>query len=109
VSLWIAFDESTFCIYTEHMEFTWSEAKRATNIKTHGLDFVDAKSVFAGATYTFEDDRFSYGEQRFVTLDMLAGINVSVVHTENDHEIRIISFRKASKRESQIYFDAIQN
>ena len=91
------------------MEFTWSEAKRATNIKAHGLDFVDAQSVFEGMTYTFEDDRFSYGEQRFVTLGLLAGITVSVVHTENEHEISIISFRKATKRESQIYFDAIQN
>jgi uncharacterized DUF497 family protein len=91
------------------MEFTWSEAKRAANIKTHGLDFVDAQSVFEGLTYTFEDDRFSYGEQRFVTLGLLAGIPVSVVHTESEYEIRIISFRKATKRESQIYFDAIQN
>ena len=91
------------------MEFTWSEAKRATNLKTHGLDFVDAPRVFEGATYTFEDDRFSYGEQRFVTLGLLAGIPVSVVHTESDHEIRVISFRKATSRETQIYFDAIQN
>ena len=91
------------------MEFTWSEAKRAANIKAHGLDFVDAQSVFEGLTYTFEDDRFSYGEQRFVTLGLLAGIPVSVVHTESKYEIRIISFRKATKRESQIYFDAIQN
>ena len=91
------------------MEFTWSETKRATNIKDHGLDFIDAQSVFEGMTYTFEDDRFSYGEQRFVTLGLLAGITVSVVHTENEHEIRTISFRKATKRESQIYFDAIQN
>ena len=60
-------------------------------------------------TYTFEDDRFSYGEQRFVTLGLLAGITVSVVHTESENEIRIISFRKATKRESQIYVDAIQN
>jgi len=60
-------------------------------------------------TYTFEDDRFSYGEQRFVTLGLLAGITISVVHTENELGIRIISFRKATKRESQIYFDAIQN
>jgi len=92
-----------------HLEFTWSEAKRAANIKAHGLDFVDAQSVFEGVTYTFEDDRFSYGEQRFVTLGLIAGIAVSVVHTENEYEIRIISFRKATKRESQIYFDAIQN
>jgi len=91
------------------MEFTWSQAKRASNIKTHRLDFIDAQSVFDGMTYTFEDDRFSSDEQRFVTLGLLAGISVSIVHTENEHEIRIISFRKATKRESQIYFDAIQN
>jgi len=91
------------------MEFTWSEVKRASNIKDHGIDFVDAQSVVDGLTYTFKDDRFSYSEQRFVTLGLLAGVPVSVVHTENDHEIRIISFRKASKRESQIYFHAIQN
>ena len=91
------------------MEFTWSEAKRAANLKAHGLDFVDAALVFEGTTYTFEDDRFSYGEQRFVTLGLLAGVPVSIIHTESDHEIRIISFRKATKRESQIYFDEIQN
>ena len=83
--------------------------KRATNLTVHGLDFVDASRVFEGATYTFEDDRFSYGEQRFVTLGLLAGIPVSVVHTESEHEIRVISFRKATKREAQIYFDAIQD
>ena len=91
------------------MEFIWSETKRAANIKFHGLDFLDARSVFEGVTFTFEDDRFAYGEQRFVTLGMLAGVPVSVVHTENEHEIRVISFRKATKRESKIYFDEIQN
>ena len=91
------------------MEFTWSETKRAANIKAHGLDFVDAASAFEGMTFTFEDDRFSYAEQRFVTLGLLAGLTVSVVHTENEYEIRVISFRKATKRESQIYFDEIQN
>ena len=79
------------------------------NIKAHCLDFVDAASVFESVTFTFEDDRFSYGEQRFVTLGLLAGVTVSVVHTENENEIRVISFRKASKRESQIYDDKIKN
>ena len=65
--------------------------------------------VFESGTFTFEDDRFSYGEQRFVTLGMFAGIPVSIVHTEHEHEIRVISFRKATKRESQIYFNEIQN
>ena len=91
------------------MEFTWSERKRSLNLKEHGIDFIDARRVFEGLTYTFEDDRFSYGEQRFVTLGLLAGIPVSIAHTENDHEIRVISFRKATSREAKIYFSEIQN
>ena len=91
------------------MEFTWSERKRAVNLKEHGLDFVDAPSVFDGLTYTFEDARFSYGEQRLITLGLLAGIPVSIVHTENDHEIRVISFRKATNREAQAYFNEVKN
>ena len=102
-------DDTTICIYIKRMKFTWSPAKCEANIKAHGLDFADAPSVFEGVTFTFEDDRFGYGEQRFVTLGLLVGIPVSVVHTENEHEIRIISFRKATKRESQIYFDEIKN
>jgi uncharacterized protein len=57
-----------------------------------------------GLTFTFEDDRFSYGEQRFVTLGLLAGVPVSIAHTETEYEIRIISFRKATNREKNIYF-----
>ena len=91
------------------MYFSWSEAKRARNLRAHGIDFADAEQVFRGVTYTFEDDRFAYGEQRFVTLGLLAGIPVSIVHTESEHEIRIISFRKATKRETEIYFRSIQD
>ncbi len=80
-----------------------------TNLKSHGLDFVDAPRVFEGPTFTFEDDRFSYREQRFVTLGLLAGISVSIVHTESEHEIRVISFRKATQREAHIYFNEIKN
>ena len=91
------------------MQFTWSERKRAINIKEHGLDFVDAPAVFVGFTFTFEDARFAYGEQRFETLGLLAGVPVSIVHTETDDEIRIISFRKATKREANLYFSQIQD
>jgi uncharacterized DUF497 family protein len=91
------------------MEFSWSERKRSLDLKEHGLDFVDAIAVFSGLTFTFEDDRFSYSEQRFITLGLLAGVPVSITHTETSDEIRIISFRKATKREEQIYFFRIQN
>ena len=91
------------------MRFTWSERKRAVNLREHGLDFGDAPIVFEGLTFTYEDDRFAYGEQRFVTLGLLAGIRVSIVHTESEHEIRIISFRKATRGEAQIYFRKVQD
>jgi hypothetical protein len=61
IPLALPVDASTPCIYTGVMEFTWSEAKRTANLKAHGLDFVDAPLVFDGVTFTFEDDRFSYG------------------------------------------------
>ena len=91
------------------MDFAWSPRKRALNLDRHGLDFIDAVSVFEGETFTYEDDRFSYGEQRFITLGLLAGVPVSIVHTETEHEIRIISFRKATRHEQGLYFQAIAN
>lgn len=91
------------------MRYSWSEGKRARNLKDHGIDFADAPRVFEGSTLTFEDDRFVYAELRFVTLGFLAGIPVSVVHTESEHEIRIISFRKATKREAQTLFASLQD
>ena len=84
------------------MRFTWDEAKRKRNLKDHGLDFVDAEQVFNGPTFTYEDDRFHYEEQRLVTLGLFKGIPVSIVHTETRDHIHIISFRKATRRETTI-------
>ena len=72
-----------------------------------GLDFVDAPRVFDGPTYTYEDDRFDYSEQRFVTLGILDEFVVSIVHTETSRTIRIISLRKATKHEQAIFFKNI--
>ena len=102
-------DGHTYRIYIRAMEFTWSEAKRAANLKAHGLDFVDVLRVFGGLTYSYEDDRFSYAEQRFITLGLLAGTPVSIVHTETEYEIRVISFRKATSREAAIFFNEVQD
>jgi uncharacterized protein len=90
-----------------NMRFTWSEAKRKANVATHGLDFSDARQVFEGLTLTYEDDRFDYREQRLVTLGLLDGVPVSIVHTEKPGVIRIISFRKATRNEQKILFQSI--
>jgi uncharacterized protein len=89
------------------MRFTWSDAKRKLNIEQHGFDFVDAQRVFEGPTYTYEDDRFDYPEQRFVTFGILDEFVVSIVHTESSRMIRIISLRKATKHEQTIFFKSI--
>ncbi|HEY4595771.1 MAG TPA: BrnT family toxin [Thermoanaerobaculia bacterium] len=87
------------------MRFTWDEAKRDANLRKHGLDFADAPEVFAGPTCTVEDSRLAYGEQRLMTLGFLRGLAVSILHTETDYEIRIISFRNATKRETDFLFE----
>ncbi|OGT30165.1 MAG: hypothetical protein A2W28_01920 [Gammaproteobacteria bacterium RBG_16_51_14] len=91
------------------MRFSWTEVKRTLNLRQHGFDFVDAPGVFDGFTYTYEDDRFNYPEQRFVTLGVLKGLVVSIVHTETPQQIRIISFRKATKHEQTIFFKNLQD
>jgi uncharacterized DUF497 family protein len=91
------------------MRFLWDERKRAKNLKSHGFDFVDAPRVFEGVTFTYEDDRIEYGEQRFVTLGFLGGVAVSIVHTEAAESIRVISFRKATRHEEAILFQSIKD
>ena len=87
--------------------FTWSEAKRVANLAKHGFDFLDAERVFGGEIVTTEDTRFWYGERRYLTFGLLHQTVVSIVHTENAQEIRIVSFRKATRREISIYFEEI--
>ena len=89
------------------MRFEWDEAKRRFNIHRHGIDFIAARVVFAGETITLLDDRFNYREARFLSLGLLWGRVVAVAHTETDGIIRIISIRKASKNEKNIYFEEI--
>lgn len=90
-----------------HMRLTWDPLKRRSNLKVHHIDFIDAEKVFAGPTFTFEDDPFAYGERRLVTLGLLEGIPVSIVHTEDENEIRVISFRKATPKEVAILLENI--
>ena len=89
------------------MNFEWDNTKRKTNIEKHGIDFIDAPIIFSGYTITIEDDRYDYGEERFVTFGILDGRVVAVVHTETENLIRIISIRKATKNEEKEYFSQI--
>ncbi|QZZ21394.1 BrnT family toxin [Leptothermofonsia sichuanensis E412] len=91
------------------MKFTWDENKRQSNLGKHGFDFADAALVFEGATFTFEDDRYSYSEQRFITLGLLHDKVVVIAHTEVGDEVRVISMREGTKREQIIFFQSLSN
>ncbi|MEJ2748935.1 MAG: BrnT family toxin [Anaerolineae bacterium] len=92
------------------MRFEWDESKRQANIRKHGIDFLDAIQIFDGYTFSYEDNRFDYGEQRFITLGILIANVIVVIHTfiEND-TIRIISARKATKYEQKRFISSLSN
>jgi uncharacterized DUF497 family protein len=85
------------------MQYEWDEAKNRKNVSKHGLRFEDAEVVLSGPCVTFEDDRFDYGEERFITLGLLAGRLVVVAHSPREEGTRIISMRKANRSEQKIY------
>jgi uncharacterized DUF497 family protein len=94
------------CAYFKLMRIVWDEIKRPLNLRKHGLDFADARVVFDGVTYTREDTRFEYDEQRFITIGLLGSTVAVIAHAETRKEIRIISMRKATRREKAIYFES---
>jgi uncharacterized DUF497 family protein len=86
------------------MRYTSDPRKKAANLKKHGYDFDDAPRVIESASaVTFEDRRFQYNEQRFITLGVLRGDVVVIATAETDQEIRVISMRKAQRHEKEIY------
>jgi uncharacterized DUF497 family protein len=89
------------------MKFEWNEEKRQSNARKHGIDFVDAVEIFEGVTVMVEDDRFDYGERRFISIGLARERVIVVVHTEEAGIIRLISARKATKYEARKYFERI--
>lgn len=92
------------------MEFEWDENKNRANITKHGIDFEQAKAVFDDPDLlTYVDDRFEYGEAREISVGLMPLVTqgqslvVVVVHIDRDGITRIISARKATKRERRLY------
>ena len=84
--------------------YEWDEAKREANLRKHGLDFVDADSVYENPNkITFAV--LGRGEARWLDMALveLNGIVLALVYTVRGYNIRIISFSKASRKERRIY------
>src|SRR4051812_47912656 len=92
------------------MRFEWDEAKNRANHRKHGLDFADARQVFDNPLFVEPDTREPYTEERFIGLGTLHARVVVIAFAERGEQtIRVISLRKANKREQKQYAKAIQN
>ena len=94
------------------LRFSWDERKNKTNQKKHGISFEEAQTVFfdENAIEYYDPDN-SEDEDRFLMLGLSRRIRVLVVSyclREEGDEIRIISSRKATKKEQEIYFGGKQ-
>ena len=63
-----------------------SEAKNRSNFAKHGRNFAGAERVLTAPCVTFADDRFDYGEERLVSLGLLAARVVIVAHAPRGDE-----------------------
>ena len=92
------------------MRYEWDETKRRINLQQHGIDFADIPNLFIGEIVVLEDDRYDYGESRFLAFGLLAGRLIAVAYTARGEDvIRLISARKANKHETDQYYAQITN
>ena len=81
------------------MRITYDPAKRDLTLATRGLDFEDARLVFAGPCFEVEDLRQDYGECRMICFGYLVDRLVVVGYTPRGADRHIFSMRKANDRE----------
>jgi uncharacterized DUF497 family protein len=94
------------------MYFTWDDSKSRSNRAKHRISFEIATLVFEDPHALSVFDRLVDGEERWHTIGLAGGIAVVlVVHTWRDQAgeegIRIISARKATLRERNLYEEAL--
>ncbi len=91
------------------MKFTWDRKKEASNIKKHGVSFEQASYVFADPfALNSYDELHSEDEERWVLLGKSLNETILlIVHTFRDDNgkefVRIISARKATRKEEKVY------
>ena len=86
--------------------FVWDDEKQKINIKKHGITFEEAATVFDDANALVRDDPDHSQEERFVIVGFSESVRLLIVchcYRSDDSVIRIISARKANRRERKEY------
>lgn len=100
-----------FIPVNEKMKFDWDVKKEVTNARKHEVSFSEACLVFADKyALNLHDKEHSIEEERWITMGQTPGGDILVVvHTyrdiEGDEVVRIISARKAEKKEVKQYYE----
>ena len=96
-------NRSPFCTYNK-VVYDWDEAKREANLKKHGLDFADASLVYEHPEkITIRSDRKNEARAQDLAIVETAEGMLSLAYVLRDQSIRVISFRRASRRERRMY------
>jgi hypothetical protein len=84
------------------METVFDPAKDVGNVAKHGLSLADFAG-FDADPIVIVDDRFDYGEVRYIARGRIAGVGHCLVFTRSDNSLRLISFRRAREKEMRRY------
>ena len=87
------------------MKFEWDETKRTRVLVKHGLDFADIPRAFRGPRIVDYDPAYSHGEDRWRMLGILDDDVILIVYTERGDTVRLITARKATPEETQLFFE----
>lgn len=90
------------------MRFEWDPAKAHLNVHKHGITFDLATQVFDDPFHILVQDRIENREERWQTIGQVRDLNIllvahTIVDTEGDEIVRIISARRADSRERRLY------
>lgn len=90
-------------------QLTWDETKRLSNLAKHGLDFADANEVI-DSYYRMDSLALRNGELRTQSISYAFGFLavLTAVHVGDQNATRIISFRRASTREREVYYEWLE-
>ena len=98
--------DNVYTIVYTTIGFEWDPAKAVSNRTKHGVDFVDALRMFEGPVLLTPDTRRDYVEKRVRVIGLVDGRALAVLFTMRGNNCRLISARRASRRERKAYRQA---
>ena len=93
----------TFYDYCSLMKFEYDSGKSAANREKHGIDFEEAQALWGDSHLIEAAANVTTDERRFLAVGMIEARHWTAVCTDRDGRVRIISVRRARKKEIAIY------